>query len=769
MRSRFYTKGTAANRPSQKLAMLLVLTSLAAIMYQNPFGLKDTYAQTTGTTYYLSINGNDANSGTSISTAWKSIAKVNSINFSGGDQILFEGGSTFVGEIDFDSLDTGSAATPITISSYGPGRAVIKGSGTAFYAYNTAGIRITNINFAGGGRTINTASGVVFYTDLPGGVKLDYVHISAVDVSGFGRNGIVIGGWNGDTAYHDIAITDVTAHDNGDTGIATYAQNMFANQGVYIGHVSTYNNAGIASATDPTGNGIVLGAVDGAVIERSVAYNNGFNNTSASGPVGIWAYDATNVLIQYNESYNNRTGGTTDGGGFDLDQNVSHSVLQYNYSHGNDGAGFMICHAPNNPLSTGNTIRYNISQNDGRKNSYAAIQIYGGVASADIYNNSVYLAKASTGTPRVVSIQNTGIETQDPHSIHVRNNIFYTSSNTLPEVDVSKTVLDGGTDILFQGNDYYANGSTPAFKWKGSTYAGLSAWRSASGQEKLAGQSVGFSTNPKYTSAGNGGTIGNPDNLSSLSAYQLQSTSPLIDKGMNLASVFGTSPGNADFYGAAIPQGGGYDVGAAEYSTSLAQTSPPTSTPVPTNAPTPTPTSPAAPTPTAPPAPTAMATGSQVVVFIPIADCYVRSDTPSTNYGTNSSLTVVGGSLVRISYLKFDLTPLAGRHITSAVFRMYVNNSSAGSFSIKATSTDSWSETGVTYSNRPALGSAFGGFTPGSVSSGWVETDVSSGAFGREGQLFSFAIDGTSGDTYGFDSRNSSTASQVPQLVVSYQ
>ena len=45
------------------------------------------------TTYYVDAsNGNDSNSGTSQSTAWKTISKVNSMSFQPGDQILFKRG-----------------------------------------------------------------------------------------------------------------------------------------------------------------------------------------------------------------------------------------------------------------------------------------------------------------------------------------------------------------------------------------------------------------------------------------------------------------------------------------------------------------------------------------------------------------------------------------------------------------------------------------------------------------------------------------------------
>ena len=66
------------------------------------------------TTYYVSKAGSDANNGTSTSTPWQTIAKVNSHTFSSGDIVLFKKGDTFVGNITTNS-------DGVTYDSYGSG------------------------------------------------------------------------------------------------------------------------------------------------------------------------------------------------------------------------------------------------------------------------------------------------------------------------------------------------------------------------------------------------------------------------------------------------------------------------------------------------------------------------------------------------------------------------------------------------------------------------------------------------------------------------
>ncbi|NIM52341.1 MAG: hypothetical protein GTO22_24370, partial [Gemmatimonadales bacterium] len=48
--------------------------------------------------YHVSPGGNDSNPGTQAKP-WRSIAKVNSMDFGPGDRVLFEAGKTFAGTI----------------------------------------------------------------------------------------------------------------------------------------------------------------------------------------------------------------------------------------------------------------------------------------------------------------------------------------------------------------------------------------------------------------------------------------------------------------------------------------------------------------------------------------------------------------------------------------------------------------------------------------------------------------------------------------------
>jgi hypothetical protein len=729
--------------------VIIVATIYLTINPEKPTDNLRVHAQTTGTIYYVSSTGDDTNDGISPQTAWKTIDKVNASVFAPGDKLLFEGNQTFNGSLYFDQNDMGSPTSPLEISSYGSGKATIaSGEQNGFFAYDAAGIDLNNMNFTGNGAS-NVNTGILFYTEAPGDVLHDFIRIDNVEIQAY-KTGITVGAWNGKTGYKNIRITNVTAHDLNHAGITTFAQSMYGIKDIYVGDNHLYNISGVGTGiSGGSGSGIVIAKADGGILERNIVHDNGW---SGDANVGIWAYESNNITIQYNESYKNFTAGVADGGGFDLDGGMTNSVMQYNYSHDNDGAGYGLYQYQGAPPWSGNTVRYNISQNDGKKNTYGGITMWsasnGQITNSSIYNNTVY-TKSSSGNNAVALFSGAT-------NISFYNNIFVTTGG-------AKLVhaVPGQSNVIFRGNTYYSSGSSFKIFWNNTTYSSLNSWRSATNQEKNGSTSTGYSTNPKLISPGNGGTIGDPDMLNTLTQYMLQSSSPMRDKGLNLNS-FSINPGSRDYYGTSIPQNSSYDIGAHEYTSSATppvSPPPPSATPSPTRTPTPTQT----PTNTPPPTGT-----SGTVTLLPIADTFVRSDSPNNNYGTNTSLSVAGGGIIRIAYMKFNLNlaSLVGKNIQSAKLRLYNTNGTNGVQVVSANTTTTWTESTITYTNRPAMGTTVATFVPGTATSNWVEVDITSGISGKQGQTVSFGISSTESDSFSYNSKEISTTSLRPVLVV---
>lgn len=154
-------------------------------------------------------------------------------------------------------------------------------------------------------------------------------------------------------------------------------------------------------------------------------------------------------------------------------------------------------------------------------------------------------------------------------------------------------------------------------------------------------------------------------------------------------------------------------------------------------------------------------TGATITTYAAVADAYVDQTVPLGNFGT---LTRVYADLSpnQQAYLKFTVSGLTAP-IQNATLRLYIGDGSADGPSVSLAG-NAWSETGVTWSTQPApIGSrlADAGAVPGAT---WLEFDVTS-AVSVNGD-YTFALIATSSDGMSMYSREATTASLRPQLLV---
>jgi hypothetical protein len=105
-------------------------------------GFSSASAQTTqpAPTYYIDCNGNDANLGTSPTSAWKSIAKANNAPLVAGGKLLFKRGCVWTVSFPtrFTAKWSGTQENPITIADYGVGdKPVIRSDAKLSSEYET--------------------------------------------------------------------------------------------------------------------------------------------------------------------------------------------------------------------------------------------------------------------------------------------------------------------------------------------------------------------------------------------------------------------------------------------------------------------------------------------------------------------------------------------------------------------------------------------------------------------------------------------------------
>ncbi|HSL75950.1 MAG TPA: DNRLRE domain-containing protein, partial [Candidatus Limnocylindrales bacterium] len=145
--------------------------------------------------------------------------------------------------------------------------------------------------------------------------------------------------------------------------------------------------------------------------------------------------------------------------------------------------------------------------------------------------------------------------------------------------------------------------------------------------------------------------------------------------------------------------------------------------------------------------------------FTSTADALVTSSSPNKNQGRSAKLQVRAPSPEYRSYLRFQVAGLPSP-ASEARLRLYVTDASPVGGTIFAISGD-WSETAITWSNKPSLGAQLG--TIGAVAvNTWVEVPIAPAGFSADG-MYSLAITSSSTNSVVYGSRETANP---PQLVL---
>jgi len=261
--------------------------------------------------------------------------------------------------------------------------------------------------------------------------------------------------------------------------------------------------------------------------------------------VGIWAWQSNGVVIQNNQAFGNRSPFGGDGGGFDIDGGVTNSLVQYNTSSDNAGAGYLLAQFGFADAMQQNTFRYNLSVNDGI-DDYAGITVWGEnvlsrATAAVFHNNTVIVDKTVAPNSRgAVSFLNAYHD-----DIDFINNVFVALNGA--------DLVDGPVALdrtEFVNNAYWTAGAP--LRIGETVYASVLDWAQATQQEMLGGEFAGNEGDPLLDAE-----------------FRPLGGSPLIDAGQPAGSPAWPSwwpgVGAQDLYGTAVPQGAAVDIGAVEF------------------------------------------------------------------------------------------------------------------------------------------------------------------------------------------------------------
>lgn len=360
-------------------------------------GQKVKYIQSaTSISYYVSPNGNDMNNGTSTSTPWKTIARVNQqASFYPGDVIYFEAGATYNGQLA--PKGSGVNGDPIRVTKYGiniyyPCINANGASGAAISLNNQKYWEFQYLEVKNPAINEEERHGFkIQFNDFGTGEHIYILDCNIHDVSGVYTGearhqgtGIFFycSGSTTPTKVNDVKIENCKIWTIKKTGILFWSD---WNKGSGLTYTPSTNvNIKNNTLTNIAGDGMLINTCDGAKLQYNII--NGANNNATVPSAGMWPHMSDNVIMEYNEVYNVAFG-SGDGQAFDFDIKSRWCYTQYNYSHDNGGGFHLICSDGNVGKTESSVIRFNISQNDQKNVFYFA----GKTDNVYIYNNTIYV------------------------------------------------------------------------------------------------------------------------------------------------------------------------------------------------------------------------------------------------------------------------------------------------------------------------------------------------------------------------------------------
>ena len=424
------------------------------------------------TIYVDAAGGNNKNDGLSEKSAIKTMYKLGQMSIQAGDKVLFKRGGTYNGQLEI--LVSGTEKYPITVGSYGSGdRPKIVGKGDCAVNIQSAYVTLSGLDIS----NPSGSTGIMVITTVSGATK--GIAIKDCVIHDVNQNGKA--GYNRETAgiyclsrtggtkensvpswFDGLIIENNTIKNVNRTGI--FINNSWGGRGV--DHLGFNNYKSDSDGWYPTrnlvirgnqldtigGDGIlVMGAKD-ALIERNVLTRAQSMAKPASvgtwANAGIWPMYSDGTVMQYNEvSYTQLPAGAGDGQAFDIDSYCTNTVVQYNYSHDNEGGFILLCTGRADDKTTGNIVRNNLSVNDGTRNG-TIITVAGKFEAAKIYNNTIYMGGGTPSTMRVLHAWSNS--TAKATNFQIANNVFYAEGGK----NVSFN-LENASGMEFDTNVYF--------------------------------------------------------------------------------------------------------------------------------------------------------------------------------------------------------------------------------------------------------------------------------------------------------------------------
>lgn len=344
--------------------LVILLNTVLDIFTINKRTTSKVNAATIGTTYYIdNVNGADSNNGLSDTTAWSSLNKVNSFNFSAGDTISFKRGEIWTGQLAIQN--SGTSGAPITVTAYGDSTLVKP--------------TITNP-----GATGSNTKGIV--------VNANWVTIDNMEVNNVAEAGLYIG--NG---YTNVTLQNNEVLNAG-FGITVFGQsNLITHNYLHDLHM---------------------------IVNTPCLNGSGCNDDY--GAVAIVLYNSSNE-VSYNTIVNARAQSYDygyDGGAIEIyapsGLNVNNNYVHHNWS--NNTEGFLESGGVSGQVSDNTEVSYNIITNSHGGMCFHRTGTFGiSMTNFYFYNNTI-VNNTTNSPPETLIID---CDAASMGTLYIKNNIFY--------------------------------------------------------------------------------------------------------------------------------------------------------------------------------------------------------------------------------------------------------------------------------------------------------------------------------------------------------
>lgn len=427
----------------------------------------------TGDAYFFDSESTDGD-GTK-EKPYSNLSKINDISFKPGTKIFLKKNSVFKEQLSLKNLN-GEKENPIIFTSYGDKGAKPKIVGKEaldkgiVYISNCSNILFQNMEIYSEIKEESAAKGILVelsneesteevktYHNIT--LKNLYIH----DIYGFSdkenqgmamksklTGGIHLWSSDGNAKIDGFNVLNSKIENVTNVGIATWYKVV----GVRVAKVSPYDDdfekyahTNVTISNNEISyigkNAAFLRNIKGGKFDHNVVHDTAIICNAGNQIVTSYVDD---IVVEYNEGYNNKAslradGKVQDGAMLDSDLQTKNVIFQYNYSHNNSFGLYISCDgtSKNDKGASDNAIlRYNVSINDYGNKGIIYVNYYSG--KIECYNNTIITDKA---TKNIIEINN-------DRTLSFYNNIVFSRSKdasftlgNMTNFSVSNNIIHG--------------------------------------------------------------------------------------------------------------------------------------------------------------------------------------------------------------------------------------------------------------------------------------------------------------------------------------